>query len=59
MQFEKHVSWHPDPQSLAVDGFNLSWGELNFHAFEPFSLIGWSISKFLKKKTSDITVILW
>ena len=58
-QLEKHVSCSPDPQSLAVDGFDLSWGQLNFHAFPPLSLIDRSSSKIFKEKTSEVIVIPW
>ena len=34
------VSWRPDPDAVAVDGFSLNWAEYALiYAFVPFSLV--------------------
>ena len=38
-QFQKYVSYQPDPNAFAVNAFTLNWGELKFYAFPRFSLI--------------------
>ena len=32
-QFQKYVSYRPDPNAFAVDAFTLNWGELKFTPF--------------------------
>ena len=40
-----YVSWNPDKNAYAIDPFSISWTNLKFYAFPPFSLIRTSISK--------------
>ena len=47
-QLSNYVSWHPDPESVGVDTFNMSWTKLKFYTFPPFSLVGKSISKIIQ-----------
>ena len=56
-QLSIYVSWHSDPESFAVDAFNLPWTKLKFYAFPPFSLVGKSISKVIQEKASGIMMI--
>ena len=56
-QLSNYVSWHPDPESVGVDAFNMSWTKLKFYAFPPFSLVGKSIPKIIQEKASGIIVI--
>ena len=34
-----YISWLPNPLAYAVDAFTVSWQELNFYAFPPFSIL--------------------
>ena len=45
----KYVSWKPDPKSIAVNAFSLSWEETYSYCFPPFSII-W---KVLRKVRED------
>ena len=38
-QLEKYMSWKPDPQACAVDALCVSWKDIYFYAFPPFSMI--------------------
>ena len=58
-QLSKYVSWHPNPESIGVDAFNMSWSKLKFYAFPPFSLVEKSVSKIIQEKASGIMVIPW
>ena len=51
------MSWNPDPESVGVDAFNLSWTELKLYAFPHFSLVGKSISKVIQEKSSGIKLV--
>ncbi|MEW8548535.1 MAG: reverse transcriptase domain-containing protein [Candidatus Thiodiazotropha sp.] len=44
-QIERFVSWHPDPDCIAVDAFSLNWSNELIYAFPPFSLIGRLVQK--------------
>ena len=59
-QLSKYVSWIPDPGCIAVDAFSLSWADIKFYAFPPFSLVGKSIAKIIKENAMGIMIIpLW
>ena len=46
----KHISYRPDPGAQAVNAFTIPWGNLQFYAFPPFSII----LKVLGKVNSEI-----
>ena len=58
-QIGQYASWHPDINAVAIDAFSISWSELNFYAFPPFSLIGVAIVKVRKEKCLRIMIIPW
>ena len=48
--------WQADRNAKAIDPFSISWAELNFYAFPPFSLIGAAVAKVRKEKFSGIMI---
>ena len=36
---QNFVSWHRDPEAIAIDAFTTSWSDRYFYAFPPFSII--------------------
>ena len=53
----RFVSWNPEPEAWAVDAFTLSWTELEFYAFPPFSLIGTVLTKIQQEEAEGILVV--
>lgn len=54
------VSWRRDPDAFAVDAFTLSWTDLRFYAFPPFSLILKVLQKILADGATGVLVVpLW
>lgn len=51
------VSWLPDPDSIATDAFTISWSELDFYAFPPFSMILKVIQKIKEEGARGIVVV--
>ena len=49
------MSWKPDPQACAVDALSVSWKDIYFYAFPPFSMI----LKVLQKIQSILVRELW
>lgn len=49
-----YVSWHPEPDAMAVDAFTISWSNLKCYAFPPFSLI----PQVLRKIQEDKALVL-
>lgn len=45
IQVDRFVSWHLDPDCIAVDAFSLTWSDELIYAFPPFSLIGRLVQK--------------
>ena len=58
-QVPTYVSWNPDKNAYVIDAFSISWANLKFYAFLPFSLIGTSISKIRREMTVGIMIIPW
>ena len=44
-QIDKYVSFKPDPEAFEVDAFFMSWTNLKFYAFPPFSCISRCLQK--------------
>ena len=59
-QYERYVSFRPDPEAFAVDAFSLSWQSLDFYAFPPFSVITRVLQKVRWDRAEGIIVVpLW
>ena len=57
---ETYVSWFREPGAWKVDAFTVSWSNLNFYAFPPFSLITRVLQKIMTDKATGIVVVpLW
>ena len=52
-----YISWLPDPHVYAVDAFTVSWQDLNFYAFPPFSLLPQVLVKITQDKATGILII--
>ena len=56
-QIQRYVCYCPDPEVEAINAFSLNWGNLNFYAFFPFSVIPKMLNKIRKKKAEGIAVL--
>ncbi|XP_011859982.1 PREDICTED: uncharacterized protein LOC105557372 [Vollenhovia emeryi] len=54
-----YVSWLPEPSSVAVDAFTLSWSGIKFYAFPPFILLPRVLRKILNEKAQGVVVVPW
>ena len=54
---DKYVSWHPDPDAVAVNAFSMVWHDAYFYIFPPFSIIGQVISKIKRDRTDAVLVV--
>ena len=52
-----YCSWFKDPDALAIDAFTVSWYNLNFYAFPPFSVIAKVLQKIINEKATGIVVV--
>ena len=50
-QMTHYVSFRPDPEAEAVDAFSLSWSDVDWYAFPPFSVIGRTLAKVQREKS--------
>ena len=57
-QLKSYVSWHPEPEAMAVNAFSLTWNNKFFYMFPPFSLVGRVIAKVIRDKTDAVLVVL-
>ena len=55
-QFDKYVSWKPDPDAVAIDAFSCDWNNEFFYIFPPFSLVGKVLQKLEVNKSHAILV---
>ncbi len=53
-----YISYHPDPVAHAVNAFTISWGNLQFYAFTPFSIILKVLQKVCSEQATGRLVVL-
>ncbi|KYN29361.1 hypothetical protein ALC57_01197 [Trachymyrmex cornetzi] len=56
---EAYVSWFPDPGSIAIDAFTLSWNNLKFYAFPPFILLPRVFRKIADDQATGTVIVPW
>ena len=56
-QLKSYVSWHPEPEAMAVNAFSLAWNNKFFCMFPPFSFIGRVLAKVIRDKTDAAIVV--
>ena len=56
-QLKRFISFRPDPAAEAIDAFSLSWKDLNFYAFLPFSVIARLLQKVQGNQSSGVLVV--
>ena len=55
-KFEKYCAFHPDPDAIVIDAFSISWSNLKFYSFPPFSCILKALQKIIPDQTTGIFV---
>lgn len=56
-QFDKYISWKPDPESFAIDAFSVSWGKMKCYCFPPFSVLPAVLQKMTVEKVTGLVVL--
>jgi len=56
-QIDKYVSWHPDPEAIAIDAFSLTWDHSTLYMFPPFSIITKVTKKIAEDKATGILIV--
>ena len=57
-QLKRYMSWHPEPEVMAVNTFSLTWNNNFFYMFLPFhSLVGQALAKVNRGKTKAVIVV--
>ena len=56
-QVQSYVSWVPDTEAYAVDAFSLYWGDLQFYAFPPFSIVARVLAKISRDEATGILIV--
>ena len=56
-QTPQYVSWKPDPLAWAIDAFTISWKNLNFYAFPPFSIVPRVLQKLQQDQATGICIL--
>ena len=56
-QFTKYCSYRPDPEAMYIDASSISWENLKFYCFPPFSCILQAVQKLKQEKATGILVI--
>ena len=54
---DRYVSWHPEPEAMAINAFSLSWNNNYFYMFPPFSLVGRVLANINRDKTNAVIVV--
>ncbi|KYN08287.1 hypothetical protein ALC62_00717 [Cyphomyrmex costatus] len=56
---DAYIFWFPDPGSVAVDAFTVSWKGIDFYAFPPFILLPRVLRKIVEDEATGTVVIPW
>ena len=56
-QLEKYMSYRLDPTAVAVDAFSLSWRDITFFAFPPFSVVVRVLQKVQQDEALGVLVV--
>ena len=56
-QCHDYVSFRADPQAVAVNAFSMSWSNLDFYVFPPFSIILRVLKKIREDKAKGVLVV--
>lgn len=56
-QLPCYCSYRPDPGALAVDAFTISWSNLKWYAFPPFSVINAALQKIQVEQATGILIV--
>ena len=56
-QIPKFVSFRPDPESIAVNAFNMDWRDKNFFSFPPFICVPRVLQKIWKDRALGIVIV--
>ena len=55
-KFEKYCAFHPHPDAIVIDAFSISWSNLKFYSFPPFSCILKALKKIIQDQATGIFV---
>ena len=56
-QIPEFVSFRPDPESMAVNAFNMDWGNKKFYAFPPFICVPHVLQKIWQDRALGIVIV--
>ena len=56
-QLPRYISYRPDPSAFATDAFSISWSNLNFYAFPPFSCISQCLQKIKVDMATGLIIV--
>lgn len=56
-QYDHYVSYRPDPFARYIDAFSISWADIKFYCFPPFSCVLRVVRKIICDKARGILVI--
>jgi len=54
-----YYAWKPDPYATGIDAFTISWSNINFYCFPPFSLISRCLRKISADQAEGVIVVPW
>ena len=55
-QVQKYFAWQPEPEALVIDAFTVPWDHKLNYAFPPFSIVGKTLAKIQRDKSTTILV---
>ncbi|XP_015119029.1 uncharacterized protein LOC107042483 [Diachasma alloeum] len=54
---ENYAAWRRDPGAMVIDAFTISWSDIYFYAFPPFSVISRVLQKILDDEAEGVIVV--
>ncbi|CAB4035953.1 Hypothetical predicted protein, partial [Paramuricea clavata] len=56
-QLNAYCSYRPDPDAMYINAFSISWANLKFYSFPPFSCILQVVQKIIQDKAAGVIVV--
>lgn len=54
---EMFASWKPDPNAFVLDAFTISWANIKFYAFPPFSMVSKVLNKVAHDRAEGLIIV--
>ena len=56
-KLKQFIAYRPDPEAVAINSFSVSWSDLKFYSFPPFSCVGKVLQKITQDQATGLIIV--